>query len=53
MAKNISIKGKNPADELKRYNAAAAILREATTEELCKLQSAMKQPNLRNMLKMI
>lgn len=53
MAKNITIKGKNPADELKRYNAMAAINKEATTEELTKLQSAMKDPNLRGMLKMI
>tara|TARA_R110002012_G_scaffold250357_2_gene428142 strand:- start:1274 stop:1435 length:162 start_codon:yes stop_codon:yes gene_type:complete len=53
MAKNITIKGDNPADELKRYNAMAAINKEATTEELTKLQTAMKKPELRNMLKMI
>jgi hypothetical protein len=53
MAKNITVSGKNPADELKRYNALAAINKEATTEELTKLQSAMKDPNLRGMLKMI
>jgi len=53
MAKNITIKGNNPADELKRYNAMAAINKEATTEELTKLQKAMKDPNLRGMLNMI
>lgn len=53
MAKNISVTGKNPADELKRYNAMAAINKEATTEELEKLQKAMKDPNLRGYLKMI
>jgi hypothetical protein len=53
MANNIVVKGENPADELKRYNAMAAINKEATTEELTKLQTAMKNPELRNMLKMI
>ncbi|MDP2687525.1 MAG: hypothetical protein Q8O62_09900 [Aequorivita sp.] len=53
MAKNIIIKGDNPADELKRYNAASAILKEATTEELIKLQKGFKDPTLRGYLKMI
>jgi hypothetical protein len=53
MAKNITIKGTSPADELKRYNALSAINKEATTEELTKLQRAMNDPNLRGMLKMI
>lgn len=53
MAKNITIKGNNPADELKRYNAMSAINKEATTEELVKLQKAMKDPSLRGYLKMI
>ena len=53
MAKNLSIKGTSPADELKRYNALATLQKEATTEELVKLQSAVKNPDLRAMLKMI
>lgn len=53
MAKNLAIKGSNPADELKRYNALAALQKEGTTEELTKLQNAIKNPDLRGMLKMI
>lgn len=53
MAKNLPIKGNNPADELKRYNALAALQREGTTEELIKLQNAINNPELRGMLKMI
>lgn len=53
MAKNLPIKGSGPADELKRYNALAVLAKEATTEELQKLQSAIKKPDLRAMLKMI
>lgn len=53
MAKSLSISGQNPADELKRYNAIAALQKGATTEELTKLQKAMNDPNLRSMLKMI
>lgn len=53
MAKNLTISGNNPTDELKRYNALVALQKEGTTEELVKLQKAIKNPELRNMLKMI
>ncbi len=53
MAKSLTIKGTNAADELKRYNALAALQKGAKTEELVKLQKAMSDPNLRNMLNMI
>jgi hypothetical protein len=53
MAKNLTIKGQNPADELKRYNALAALQKEAKTEELVKLQAAIKKPELREMLKYV
>lgn len=53
MAKTLQVKGSNPSDELHRYNALAALQKEATTEELKKLQTAIKRPDLRAMLKMI
>lgn len=53
MAKTLTIKGENALDETKRYNALTALQKEATTEELTKLQAAIKKPDLRAMLKMI
>lgn len=53
MAKNLKITGKNPADELHRYNALLALQSEATTEELTKLKNAISRPDLRGLLKMI
>lgn len=53
MAKNLTITGKGAADELKRYNALSALQKAADTDELVKLQKAIKDPNLRGYLKMI
>ncbi|WP_157632559.1 hypothetical protein [Cochleicola gelatinilyticus] len=54
MAKTLTITSDNGAmDESKRFEALKALQENANTQELQKLQKALKDPKLRNLLKFI
>lgn len=53
MAKNLLITGNGMVDEQSRYEALEALQIEGSTEELVKLQKAIKNPMYRNLLKSI